>query len=94
MVFKRTRHSLKKRNLTAFEQAQLDLNILRKQALGGDIILAYVDETGFVATPNKRYAWTKQGDVHVIDAVRSKRVNVMGFYYLQENLSRAVYKNL
>ena len=37
-----------------------------------------MDETGFSATPDNRYAWTKIGDVHAVDAVRLKRVNVMG----------------
>ncbi|MEG3012119.1 MAG: transposase, partial [Pseudomonas sp.] len=40
--------------------------------------MGYVDETGFSATPDNRYAWTKIGDVHAVDAVRLKRVNVMG----------------
>lgn len=39
MVFKHRLHSLKKRNPTAFEQAQLDIDSLRKQALNGEIVL-------------------------------------------------------
>ncbi|MCP5773865.1 hypothetical protein NL389_29020, partial [Klebsiella pneumoniae] len=27
---------------------------------------------------DNRYAWTKIGDVHAVDAIRLKRVNVMG----------------
>ena len=79
MVFKRTRHSLKKkRNQMAFEQAQQEIELLREQASRGEIVLGYVDETGFSASPDNRYAWTKQGETHQVDAVRSKRVNVMG----------------
>ncbi|MEZ1997105.1 IS630 family transposase [Acinetobacter lwoffii] len=51
---------------------------LREQAARGEIILGYVDETGFSSTPDNRYAWTKIGDVHAVDAIRLKRVNVMG----------------
>ncbi len=51
---------------------------MREQAARGEIVLGYVDETGFSSTPDNRYAWTKQGEVHAVDAVRSKRVNVMG----------------
>lgn len=40
--------------------------------------MGYVDESGFSATPDNRYAWTKQGEVHQVSAVRLKRVNVMG----------------
>ena len=40
--------------------------------------MGYVDETGFAATPDNRYAWVKRGEVHAVDAVRLKRVNVMG----------------
>ncbi|WP_353675745.1 IS630 family transposase [Acinetobacter towneri] len=50
---------------------------LREQAARGEIILGYVDETGFSSTPDNRYAWTKIGDVHAVDAIRLKRVNVM-----------------
>ena len=74
MVFKRTRHSLKKRDPIAFGQAQQQIEALREQAARGEIVLGYVDETGFSATPDNRYAWTKIGDVHAVDAVRLKRV--------------------
>ena len=68
----------KKRDPTAFGQAQQQIEALREQAARGEIVLGYVDETGFSATPDNRYAWTKIGDVHAVDAVRLKRVNVMG----------------
>ena len=70
--------ALKKRDPTAFGQAQQQIERLREQAARGEIVLGYVDETGFSATPDNRYAWTKRGDVHAVDAVRLKRVNVMG----------------
>jgi hypothetical protein len=61
-----------------FAQATQDIAALRDQAVRHEIILGYVDESGFCATPNNRYAWTTQGAVHCVDAVRQKRVNVMG----------------
>lgn len=61
-----------------FNQAQQEIEILRERAARGEIVLGYVDETGFSATPDNRYAWTKRGEVHQVDAVRLKRVNVMG----------------
>ena len=70
--------ALKKRDQTAFGQAQEEIEALREQAARGEIVLGYVDETGFSSTPDNRYAWTKQGEVHAVDAVRLKRVNVMG----------------
>ena len=54
------------------------LSKLREQAERGEIILGYVDETGFSSTPDNRYAWTKIGDVHAVDAIRLKRVIVTG----------------
>lgn len=51
---------------------------MRIQAARGEIILGYVDESGFSSTPNNRYAWTQRREVHAVTALRSKRVNVMG----------------
>lgn len=48
----------------AFRQAQQEIEILRERAAHGEIILGYVDESGFAATPDNRYAWPKQGEVH------------------------------
>lgn len=59
-------------------QAQQEIEVLREQAARGEIVLGYVDETGFSATPDNRYAWTRTGEVHAVDAVRLKRVNIMG----------------
>ncbi|WP_256415061.1 MULTISPECIES: hypothetical protein [Acinetobacter] len=59
MVFKRTRHSLKKRDPIAFEQATQQIEELREQAARGEIILGYVDETGF--------------SLHLITAMRGQR---------------------
>lgn len=59
-------------------QATEDVAALRDQAARNEIILGYVDESGFSATPNNRYAWATKGSVHCVNAVRHKRVNVMG----------------
>nr|WP_286436397.1 transposase [Acinetobacter sp. 251-1] len=51
---------------------------MRIQAARGEIILGYVDESGFSSTPNNRYAWTQCREVHAVTALRSKRINGMG----------------
>lgn len=40
-------------------------------------MLAYVDESGFAHAQPNRSAWTPQGEVHAIPAVRGKRLNVL-----------------
>jgi transposase len=77
-VWKRTRHSLKKkRNEPAFRQAQSDIALLHESAAAGEIILASLDEAGFSAIHPNRSAWTKIGLQHLIPAIRGKRLNVL-----------------
>jgi len=76
-VWKRTRHSLKKRDETAFRQAQTDIALLRGKADAGEIVLAYLDEAGFSAIHPNRSAWTKICFQHLIPAIRGKRLNVL-----------------
>ena len=76
-VWKRTRHSLKKRNEDDFMQARVEIELLREQAAAGDMVLAYVDEAGFAQVYPNRSAWTPQGERHLIEAKRSKRLNVL-----------------
>ena len=79
IVYKRTRHSLKKKRCSErYAQAEQDIAQLRQQAAQGEIILGYVDETGICSTPDNRYAWTIKGQVHQVTAIRSKRVNIIG----------------
>ena len=77
MVWKRTRHSLKKRNEIAFRAAQAEIGRLRDQAAAGEIVLAYVDEAGFSQVHPNRSAWTPARKRHLIEAKRGKRLNVL-----------------
>ena len=78
LVWKRTRHSLKKsRNEEAFRAAQVEIETLRAQAAAGEIVLAYVDEAGFSQVHPNRSAWTPTGKRHLIEAKRGKRLNVL-----------------
>ena len=54
------------------------LNALLDQAENGDITMAYIDEAGHSTIQPNRTCWTKEGDVHAIDAQRGPRLNVMG----------------
>jgi hypothetical protein len=78
LVWKRTRHSLKKRNELAFRPAQVEIEELKKRALEGEMVLAYVDEVGFAKAHPNRGLWTLKGARHLIEAVRGARLNVMG----------------
>jgi transposase len=44
----------------------------------GEIVLGYCDETGFASAHPNRSAWTPVGECHTCEAVRSKRLNVVG----------------
>lgn len=77
-VWKRTRHSLKKkRNEVDFRAAQVEIAGLVEQAVRGEIVLAYVDEAGFTHAQPNRSSWTPLGEVHSITAVRGPRLNVL-----------------
>jgi transposase len=68
----------KKRDATDFEQAAIVLNALLDQAENGEITMAYLDEAGHSTIQPNRTCWTKEGDIHAIDASRGPRLNVMG----------------
>ena len=44
----------------------------------GEIDLAYCDEAGFTPAHPNRSAWTPVGQCHTSDALRGKRLNVVG----------------
>jgi transposase len=44
----------------------------------GEIDLGYCDEAGFAPTHPNRSAWTPVGECHASDALRGKRLNVVG----------------
>jgi transposase len=77
-VWKRTRHSLrKKRDEEKFRAAQIEIAELVEKSTLGEINLAYVDEAGVAQTPPNRSAWTEKGEVHLTTAERGKRLNVL-----------------
>lgn len=78
-VWKRTRHSLKKkRDAVRFRQAQQEIADLRVAAERGEIELGYYDESGVALAPVNRSAWTPVGKCHASDAPRGKRLNIAG----------------
>jgi hypothetical protein len=72
MVWKRTRHSLKKRDEAAFRAAAVELEELKGHAASGEIVLGYLDEAGFAQVHPNRSAWTLRGQQHLISAMRGK----------------------
>ena len=48
------------------------------QAERDEIVVAFMDETGFALAQPNRSAWTPVGKCHKIDANRGKRLNVIG----------------
>ena len=72
-----TRHSLKKRDEQAFQQARQEIEVLQARAESGEIILAYLDEAGFSCVHPNRHAWTQIGKQHLIPAIRGHRLNVL-----------------
>jgi transposase len=67
----------KSRDESAFRHAAVEIAALRQQAAEGHIVLAYVDEAGFSAVHPNRSAWTPEGERHLIEAKRGKRLNVL-----------------
>ena len=76
-LWKRTRHSLKKRDETAFREAEKEIAVLREKADNGEMVLAYLDEAGFSQVHPNRSAWTPKAGRHLIEAKRGKRLNVL-----------------
>jgi transposase len=56
----------------------VEIEELKKRALEGEMVLAYVDEVGFAKAHPNRGVWTPKGARHLIEAVRGARLNVMG----------------
>jgi transposase len=78
--WKRVRKSLKSlRDPEAFVQGQRALAVLQKQEDAGKIDLYYFDESGFALDPSIPYAWQVAGEVIELPAMRSGRINVLGF---------------
>jgi transposase len=67
----------KKRDEAAFQAAAVEIQALKEQAARGEIVLGYLDETGFAQAHPNRCAWTLRGQQHLIPALRGKRLNVL-----------------
>lgn len=80
------RKSLKgKRDETLFRFFQEELEVLKEQALRGDIDLFYFDGTGFNLNPNVPYCWTEKGKTSLLPAVRSRGYTVLGLLNINKN---------
>ena len=65
-----TRHSLKKRNQAAFEQAKEALTVMRTRSSAGEIKMAYPNEVGFAQVHPNRCAQTPVVKQHLLNAPR------------------------
>jgi len=80
------RKSLKqKRDETLFRFFQEELEVLKQQALRGDIDLFYFDGTGFNLNPNVPYCWTEKGKTSILPAIRSRGYTVLGLLNINKN---------
>ena len=67
------------------------MQALSDQAASGQIELAYLDEAGFAAVHPNRSAWTECGKYHLIEAKRSKRLNVLAAFLSSGKVLSAKY---
>jgi len=58
-------------------QAQVEVELLREQAAAGDLVRAHVDEAGLAQVHPNRSVWSPQGERHLIEATRGKRLNLL-----------------
>lgn len=69
-----------------------ELKELQQQARRGEIDLRYGDESGFCLTPYVPYAWIEKGTTKLVRSQRSRRLNVLGFLNLQNELTSYVFE--
>jgi len=80
------RKSLKgKRDETLFRFFEKELELLKNQAVRGDIDLFYFDGTGFNLNPNVPYCWTQKGKTTTLPALRSRGYTVLGLLNINKN---------
>jgi hypothetical protein len=73
--WKRLRKSLKKkRNKTLFQEAEQEINALRKQQQAGDIDVYFFDESGYSVKPVVPYAWQPKGYTLSLLPAKSERL--------------------
>ncbi len=86
--WKRVRRSLKsRRNEQEFRAAQDDIRELVYLHDQGEFDLFFFDEAGFSLVPTVPYAWQLLGERLEIPSQRSRRLNVLGFLGLEQQLS-------
>lgn len=68
----------KKRDEPRFRKAQREITDMLAAVDRGEIALGYCDEAGFALAYPNHSAWTPVGQCHRCDAVRGKRLNVVG----------------
>jgi hypothetical protein len=89
LVWKRTRHSLKKRELPPLaERSRQEIEALRERAQAGEIDLAHFDEAGIKQVHRNRSAWTVGVEQQCIEAPRSERLNVMAALFNKGSVIR------
>ena len=69
-----------------YEEKKEALEELKKQDKEGVIDLYYFDESGFCLEPYVPYAWQELNDPIKIETSKSKRLNVLGFMNLHNDL--------
>lgn len=69
-----------------YEQKKEALGVFKEQDKQGLIDLYYFDESGFCLDPYVPYAWQEVGDSIEIETTTSKRLNVLGFMNLHNDL--------
>lgn len=75
----------RKRDETLFRFFEKELELLKEQAVRGDIDLFYFDGTGFNLNPNVPYCWTEKGKTTTLPALRSKGYTVLGLLNINNN---------
>jgi DDE superfamily endonuclease len=91
--WKRVRKSLKRlRDPKAFARCQRALAALQKQEDQGQIALYDFDESGFALDPTIPYAWQEPKSVIALPAMRSGRINVLGFMHRNNDLHAYMFE--
>jgi transposase len=81
--WKRTRKSIKnKRDEKEFNKVKEEIQELKEQQVSGNIDLFFFDESGFSLNSSVPYAYQPIGKTVEIPALKSSRLNVLGFYAL------------
>ena len=96
-ILKMTWHRLRRRvggqpDPEEYKQKKQILDSLKQQAIRGEIDLRYVDESGFCLVPYIPYAWQDKGKYETVRSQKSKRLNVLGFLNLNNELDSYIFE--